>query len=752
MASPGIRVGVGLEGAKSFQDDLKKMTAKCKALDAQMNELASGFDKESKSQGKNAKEREALNKLIEAQKQKAALLADQIKALEDAGEGETEQCYKLKKQLAETNTTINNYSKETKEAASETAVSTGQLVKAGAALGAMGIAAKAVAGAIRGIANAAVSAAKGVWNLAKGQGEWADDLITLSHQTGVNTETLQEWTYAARFVDTEVSTMAKGLDAVGRKMTNSSGKAKKYIQVNKKLKVAVRGSNGEIRDSEEVFYDVIDALGSITNETERNKAAYNVFGKSYKDMLPLIESGSAALRQYGAEAHEMGLVISDENVTALGRFDDQMQRLDAQFSAVKTNIALAFLPIMETVAERMSGFMSVVTNAISDGLQEEDIDTIVDGFFAMFEPAMSDDGRQNMNAIEFIGKLVSKLLTQLGLNKQKILDIGGKFTGYIWDGIKGGLGTLWSNFWNQFKNFNLSESPLNTWLNEQIETYLTPMVTEWCTAAWQWGYNLFDQLGQGIQNAWETVKTTVSTVGTNLLTTVGEWVTSAYEKGKSFITDFVNGISEAWTTAVTTVSTVGTEILTTVGGWITSVYESGKQFLKSFVGGIVSEWSQKIQTIKGIGTELMTKFTGWVEDAKTWGKDLIKNFVAGIKAKWTDLKEGISGVGSAIKRRLGFSEPKEGPLSDFHTYAPDMIDLFVKGIKDNSYKIDNALNRTFGVLPSTDPTAVNGARTTNYGGVSINVYGAAGQDVNQLADIVMQRMQNAVNRREAVFA
>lgn len=747
----GINAKASID-ATDFNKNLKLMTAKSKALDAEMKALTASFDKDGKSQKDNAKKRELANKQIEAQKEKAELLAQKIALLEKEGKGETAECYNLRKQLADTNAAIANYSKETEKAGKETGVSTGQLVKAGAALGAMKLAAKAVAGAIKGIASAAVSAAKGVWNLAKGQGEWADELITTSNTSGVDVELLQEWGYAARFIDVEVSTMTKGMRKLDTVWNKGARSKKKSVKIAKGVTVSLKGENGQLKDQTEFFYDCIDALHGMTSESQRNEAASKLFGKQWRDMLPLIEAGTDGLRAYGEEAHEVGAIIGEENVYALGAFDDQMQKLDAQFSALKTNIALAFLPLMETVAERLSGFMGVVTNAIADGLQEEDIDTIVDAFFGMFEPAMSDDDKQNMNAIEFIGKLISALLEQLGVNKEKILEIGSTVMGYVGEGIANGLSTLWSEFWTALNEYDGTNDPIDKWISDQIETYLTPLVTEWCVKAWNWGYNLFDNLGKGILNAWETVKTTVSTVGTNLLTAVGGWVTSAYEKGKSFITDFVNGISDAWTTAVTTVSTVGTELLTTVGGWITSVYESGKKFLSSFVGGIVSEWSQKIQTIKGIGTELMQKFTGWVEDAKTWGKDLIKNFVSGIKSKWTDLKEGISGVGNAIKRRLGFSEPKEGPLSDFHTYAPDMIDLFVKGIKDNSYKIDNALNRTFGVLPSTDPTAVNGARTTNYGGVSINVYGAAGQDVNQLADIVMQRMQNAVNRREAVFA
>ena len=714
----GINAKASID-ATDFNKNLKLMTAKSKALDAEMKALTASFDKDGKSQKDNAKQRELANKQIEAQKEKAELLAQKIALLEKEGKGETAECYNLRKQLADTNAAIANYSKETEKAGKETGVSTGQLVKAGAALGAMGIAAKAVAGAIRGIATAAVSAAKGVWNLAKGQGEWADELITQGNQFGVDTQTLQEWGYASRFIDTEVSTMTSGMKKLTQAYAKGNKSKKKSVKLTKGVTVSMRKENGEIKTQTEFYLDTIDALHGMTNVAQRNAAAQKIFGKSYTDMLPLIESGTAALRQYGQEAHDMGLIISDENVTALGRFDDQMQRLDAQFSAIKTNIAVAFLPIMETVAERMSGFMSVVTNAIADGLQEDDIDTIVDAFFGMFEPAMSDDGKQSMNAIEFIGKLISKLLEQLGENKEKIMGLGMTVIGYIWNGIKAGLGVLWQNFVNEFVNFNVQE----TAISQAFSNYANGMLDSF-KAGW---------------SDWWTYE-------------VPGFINQAELFGKGIITSIGSGITHGWDATVQFFDTIATNIFTVVGGWVTSVYESGKQFLKSFVGGMVSSWSEKIQTVKGIGTELSEKFTGWVDSAKTWGKDLIANFIAGIKQKWTDLKQGIAGVGRGIKNYLGFSEPKEGPLSDFHTYAPDMIDLFVKGIKDNSYKIDNALNRTFGVLPSTDPTAVNGARTTNYGGVSINVYGAAGQDVNQLADIVMQRMQNAVNRREAVFA
>ena len=783
--SAGINAKASIDGAKKFQDDLKNMTARSKALDAEMKEMTARFEKDGKAMGDDAKQRELANKQIDAQKQKIALLAGELKKLEDAGEGESTAAYKLREQLAKANTELTNMEHATDGAASKSANFTSGLGKLALGAGAAVIAVKAAVGAIKSIASAAGNAAKAVWNLGVESGQWADELITLSNQTGVDTETLQEWRYASRFVDTEVSTMTKGMTKLTSAYAKGTKSKKKSIKLTKGVTVSLRKENGEIKSQAEFYLDTIDALHNMSNTAQRNAAAQKIFGKSYTEMLPLIEAGTGAIRQYAQEARDMGVIISGENVNALGAFDDQLQKVQAQFAAIKTSIAVAFLPIMTTVAERMSGFMGTVSKAISDGLQEEDIDTIVDAFFAMFEPAMSDDGKHDMNALEFIGKLASKLIEQLGLNKQKIIDLGSEVMGYVWDGVKAGLGTVWGNLVDEFVNYKLDESPINKKVSEFLDPIWNALTTGWddfvkydiptafatlgaeislawesikttaggwLTSAYNWGVNLFTSIGNGMIFAWETVKTTVSTLWGNLKTTVSEFPGKASAWGQTLISNVSTGISDGWEFSKTLVEAVGNYLLDTeIGGWVTSAVELGKKLISGFVDAIKSKWGEKLETLFSVGSELSATFTLWVDAAKTWGKDLIKNFVAGIKNKWTELKEGLKGVGQGIKNFLGFSEPKEGPLSDFHTYAPDMIDLFVKGLRDNAWRIDSALASTFGVLPGVSPTT-GGGSTTNMGGVTIIVNGAAGQDVNALADIVMERMQSAVSRREAVFA
>lgn len=157
----------------------------------------------------------------------------------------------------------------------------------------------------------------------------------------------------------------------------------------------------------------------------------------------------------------------------------------------------------------------------------------------------------------------------------------------------------------------------------------------------------------------------------------------------------------------------GYQIILTLGQSISDllndVISMGAEILASFVSGIIDHLADVFDAGAQIVDEIKGSIMQKVEDAKNWGKDLISNFVGGIKQKWEDLKSAVKGVGTTIKNVIGFSEPKEGPLSNFHTFAPDMMDLFIKGIKDNEDKLQDQLETTFdiGKNVTVEPSQAN---------------------------------------------
>ena len=90
--------------------------------------------------------------------------------------------------------------------------------------------------------------------------------------------------------------------------------------------------------------------------------------------------------------------------------------------------------------------------------------------------------------------------------------------------------------------------------------------------------------------------------------------------------------------------------------------------------------------------------TGLPSLALQWGKDIIGGLIDGIKSKISGLVDSVKDIAGTIASFLHFSEPDEGPLSNFHTFMPDMIDLLGKGIKDNLGKLTGPMAELAGTL------------------------------------------------------
>ena len=119
------------------------------------------------------------------------------------------------------------------------------------------------------------------------------------------------------------------------------------------------------------------------------------------------------------------------------------------------------------------------------------------------------------------------------------------------------------------------------------------------------------------------------------------------------------------------------------------IFEAGDKILDEVARAIKEGWEKAKET----GLQLVEHIKEGIEQLNPleWGRDLIDGFIDGLRQKWEDLKQTVSDIADSIKERLGFSEPEVGPLSDFHTYAPDMMDLYAKGITDNAYKVEDAV-------------------------------------------------------------
>ena len=209
-----------------------------------------------------------------------------------------------------------------------------------------------LAGSFAAVAAAVVEAEKALISLTIESAAYADEILTQSVVTGLSTEALQEYQYAAELVDVSLDTLTSSQSKMIRSMDAARRGSKEQAEAFDKLGIGVQNADGTLRDAQEVFGDVIDALGAISNETERDAIAMTIFGRSARDLNPLIKAGSDGLRELTQEAHDVGYVMGDEALDALGAVDDQLQRMNRSSEALKNQIAVGMAPAVENLMKK----------------------------------------------------------------------------------------------------------------------------------------------------------------------------------------------------------------------------------------------------------------------------------------------------------------------------------------------------------------------------------------------------------------
>ncbi len=321
--------------AKSTQSELKEIN---KALKLDPGNVELLEQKQRALADAVANTSQKLDTLKEAQRQAAEQLAK--------GEIGQEQYDALTREIVKTEAELK---KATKEANN---FSVG-LEQAKTALNKVGSAAQDVANKTKGLSAAATGLLGAVGGLAIKTAQSADELNTLSKQTGISTDDLQKMQYAADLVDVSVENITGAMAKMKKGMAEGDfGKA-----AFETLGVSVRDTSGALRDSNEVFYEVLTALSQIPNETERDTVAMEIFGKSADQLAGIIDDGGAQLKELGDEAANLGLILDEQTLGSLNEVNDTLDKLKAQAGAelakAGSEALEALTPVLETVIEKL---------------------------------------------------------------------------------------------------------------------------------------------------------------------------------------------------------------------------------------------------------------------------------------------------------------------------------------------------------------------------------------------------------------
>lgn len=467
-------------------------------------------------------------------------------------------------------------------------------------------------------------------------------------------------------------------DALRERIRNAWSTIRKVFETTAS---AIKGTVGGLFSAIRQFWDKNGE--SITNGV--SKAVTSMVGKLEQFSKWLTANWGTISKVAGAIAKLVAAFLVTKGVT--DKVVGTVKKVNDAFGKVKGVVG----PAVETFKNAgggIKGLGAVFKSLISPvGIAVIAIAAIAAVLFDLFNFMNGKDS--------VIGAVLGKLGVDTEAVRAKMIAAWEQIKTFLlaaWNVIKGvatdvfdGLKSFWANHGEQVKTslvniWNIVKGLLTTVWN--VIKSVAMAVFGALAAFWNtWGGTITTIFS----GAWEIVKAIFSTA-VNVLTDL-----------LAVFTDLFSGNwSQLWTDVQTLFSDIWNGLLNILG----TILEAMWNVISSVFSVI---WEGIKTTITGIKDTIVEGFQAaidWItslpEQALQWGADIIQGIVDGITGAVGKVGEAVKGVADKIKSFLGFSEPDDGPLSDFHTYMPDMIQLMAQGIQNGKSVVGNAIKALTG--------------------------------------------------------
>lgn len=339
-----------------------------------------------------------------------------------------------------------------------------------------------------GIAAAAGAAGAAILGVANKAAESADEIDKMSQKIGLSKQGYQEWRYAMEQSGMDISSMQNGIKTLTNLMDSAKNGTQSAANVFDALGLSIYDSSGALKDQETMMRESIMAMADMEDSTERAKLATQLFGRAGSELEPLLNSGADGIQELIDRSHELGLVMSDEAVTAGVKMGDTLADVKASFGMVVTEIGSEVMPIiqglLDWVLEHMPEIKAVI-GKVMDGIKAGIAK--LQAFWAEHGDLITQKVEAVMDvivnvvqyAMDILGKVVDVAMALLEGNWQeawdgildivysiglKLYDAGQAIFGFLWDGIK----NVWKN--------------ISSWVSEKV-AWLVDKLTFWDNGA-----------------------------------------------------------------------------------------------------------------------------------------------------------------------------------------------------------------------------------------------------------------------------
>lgn len=660
------------------------------------------------------------------------------------------------------------------EGASESASSFGSTLTKG-----IGVAAGVTTAAITATAAATVAGTTAFVQGVSSVAEYGDNIDKMSQKMNMSAEAYQEWSFVMEHAGTSIESMQSSI----KTLSNAAETGSEAFE-----QLGLSQEEIASMSSEELFSATITALQNVEDETERTYLAGQLLGRGATELGALLNMSAEETEAMKQEVHDLGGVLSDEAVKNAASFQDSLQNMQTAFDGVKNSMLSEFLPSFTTV---MDGLSAVFSGDSDSGLAmiEEGVNDLADNISEV-APKFIQVGSTIITALA--SSITSNLPTLLSSGAQAVSQIGLGIIDELPELIPAAFsvieiigGTLLDHSDEILQAGADVLLLLVNGIAEHSEEIVPTIVSLIGTAVsvltqpsvliplTEGGLQIISGLMSGLALATPDLVAMIPELIANLIVTLvgvapelGETVLSLLGSlGASIIGSIIgltgmsfDEIGAAFLTIDNMINEFGQEVLS----WFNYIF--GGEFLNDVGSFFTDLWNDfysgfgdVYDEIANFGADVIASIVGTFDNVRDTVSQAVSDIIGMFDFDWSLPKIKLPHFTVSGSLDLLATPPK----------LPSVGISWYKKAMDTPYLLENAT--IFGasggnllgggesgseLVIGTDKlmSMISQATGLNARPITINVYGAEGQDIRLLAKEVSRELQNLINDKEKVYA
>lgn len=742
-----VSTKIELDGGKTFAQALKDIATQAKVMDSEMRAAASAVTAEGDANKKAQAQTDALTKRISEQRE----IVSRLKAvMEDAatqtGENST-ATQKAKIAYNDAVTALNNMEGELKDASSatkdlstETKTSQKTSTSAGDAFkkvaSGVGVAAKAIATAAAAIGAAAVAAGKKIFDMAQDTASAGDEIDKMSQKIGISAQAYQEWGYVFERSGADVNSLQAGMKTLSGVIADAGNGSASAAEKLNAVGLSIEQLNG--LSQEDQLQLVINSLQGMEQGAERSAAANDLLGKSASDMAAVLNMTTEDTDALKQEAHDYGMIMSDEAVAASADFEDALTKLEGTLNGLKNGALGQILPPI-----------TQLINAFAD-------------LAAGNEGAESTIASAVQNIITTIGSMIPQFVTMISTMAGAVMQSAPQIISSLAEGLIANLPAIITVAIDTIMALIdglLSGESLTLLLDGalQVIEHLAQGLIENLPTILASAEELIGSLLTGLANGLPEILSMAVELVTTILTglTKPDSLQNMIRGALKLITELVKGLVQAIPVLIAAIPEIITNIVQTLIDLAPELIVSAIEIISQLVVGLIGAIPQIIASIPKIISSIKERFAGY--DWSSIGRNIMEGIKNGIKNMISNLvatvKNAAKNLLDSAKKALGIGSPSK-EFAKIGVWMGEGLDVgmtrsFKDAARDMRYELSNMPVQATATLAAASGGQ---SRAVNYGGVSFNVYAREGQDAQSIAREVERIFMSDIRTREGAFA